>query len=711
MNIQLNEAYEILGIKTDATLEDARKAYHIVAKKCHPDQVGGDNTQIRKIIEAFEVVTRYLNEKGKKELDVIEIRRTQAAARAKAQAKAREQVRREEERKKAVIAERIRRIKKVYSELLQSKEFKKYNLSEEYFVEHVNEPECSKWITIHHYASSIHSRRERYIKEYESFIDQRNKKVDSMVPFTALHPNPINLNKKKSYRAMINQKYGTIGDAISTVYKTFSEDINNLSKCLDFNDDSYISYLIGDEAYQNKIFKMAENKLASYYKILKYIVSKPECSRDIEEGEFLNVRSNKYRLDVVRMKNIEAYVNHVYTFREDGTIIVNNQNITRTEYQQAREWLSVVKTNNLGKVDRSAIIIYINYVAGCLHFIYDKIPHPDFNPNVSPDKLLVIAKVINTLEKYYILAQVDGITDCFNTYVKMANNVMFKDKKLSQILEELVECNKKRKVINKYYLHSYYSLEEYLKMSDDEKDTLYNRALEFKREIEEYSNTRKDNLDLVELYLKKLKDNKKFTPLFNDDVSFMDIMDFLEMKKNELNAIRSSNKPSLGTFIFYTDKELTELKEAPIYEEKKAFIVEHNDDYGNKSYQAIQHSDVNIELVGSAKDLDKMSHKQINQVYRDTVISFLNNYHPKYRENNLNNASYGRFSSDVINSLIDEAEDERVIAMILDKVKISNYDIGEEEIRAASREGRLSLLRKLSSEEVMSDSVSSPYTK
>lgn len=690
MNIQLNEAYKILGIDNKATLEEVHRAYSKIIKECHFDQVG-EEEKIKSIIEAYNVIIKFLDNK---KIDIIEIRKTQAAARAKAQAKAREQERREENKRKALKEEKIRKMKKIYSDLIQAKEFKKFSITEEYFISHIEEAECAKWVTIHRYANIIYARRERYIKEYEDFVDSNSKELDSIVSFTTLHPNPISQGKKKTYKIMINQKYSTIGEAINTVYKIFSLDINNLSKCLEFNDDSCISYLIGDEAYQARIYKMAENKLTSFYKIVKFIVSKPECYKEIDEIEFLNVNSNKYRADIIRMKNIELYVNRVYVFRDDGTIAINNQNITRTEYQHAREWLGVVKTNNLGKVDRLAIIIYINYVAGCLQFIYDKIPLPEFNPNVSPEKLLDVAKVINSLEKYYILAQKDGITDCFNTYIKMKNNVLFKGKNLSTILEELLKYNGIRKVINKYYLHSYYSLEEIAKMKEEEHNDLYNRALEFEKEINDYLASRKENSDLVELYLKKLKDNKKFAPLFSNDVSFMEIMSFLELKKVELDEIRVKEKPLLSTYIFMSDKELTDLKEAPIYEEKKKFIVSHK-----KSNEA----DDNI-------NLDKMSRKQVNQLYRDTVISFLNNNHPKYKDNNLNSASFGRLNSEIVNSLVNEAEDEIVKRNIIRIINSGDYGITEKDVTNYTPEERKRLLNELAKKRTSKIVVSSPYT-
>lgn len=699
MNLQLNEAFDILGINSNSTIDEIHNAYRRAVKENHPDQVGGNEDKIKAVIAAYEMVNKYINTKNKKQLDVMEIRKTQAAARARAQAKMHEQQRREKERQRAMEEERIRKIKKIYNDLMQSREFKKQSISEDYFIEHIDDKTCNKWVTIHLYAINIYTRREKYIKEYASWIDSKNKDIDVMIPFTKLNPNPINSGKKQSYRAMINKQYGTIGEAIDTVYKTFILDIADFSKCLDFTEDSYISYLIGDEAYRNRIYKIVENKLASYYKIAKYIASKPECAKDINEGEFLNVRSDKYTTDITRMKNIESYVNRVYIFGNDGSISINNSNITRTEYQQARDWLNVVRNNNSSKVDRLTILIYINYVAGCLEFIYDRIPHPEFNPNVSPAKLLEIAKVINTLEKYYVLSLEDGISDCFNAYLKVKDRNEYKGKKLSTILEELLELNKMRKIINKYYLHSYYSLEEIVLMSKEKLDLLYNKALKFKEEIEEYLVSRKDNAELVDLYLRKLKDNKKFAPLFSDDVTLEEIMRFLEMKKIELTAISAPDKPSLEKFIFMSDKEIAVLREAPKYEEMREFIKGHNENYSSKNYQAIQHSNVNIELVGNDKELDKMSRKQIAQVYRDTVIGFLNENHPKYRDNNLNNASFGRLSSDVVNGLIKDAEDEVVIKSILKIVRDNSLDISEEDIRKASYESRVNLLKKLSSEE------------
>lgn len=670
MNMTLKEAYEILNINDTATLDEARIAYHTVVNKYDSNIV-----QLQ-INEAYEMVIKELEDKKLG----AEIRKSQEEARAKAQAKAREQEKRELLRRQSIERERLRRIKRIYSDLNQSKEFKKQNISEEYFIENINKPECAKWGNIHLYASSIYTRRERYIKEYAAKVDMKNSQIDTMVPFTKLNPNPITHNKKSAYKAMINKKYGTMGDAITTVYKMLLGEINYLSKCIDFTEESIIAYLISDDEYQSKIFKKAENKLHNYYKIAKYIASKPECARDIDEVEFLSVRSSKYQKDIIRMKTIESYVNRVYTFKEDGTIGINNTSITRSEYQKAREWLMVVRNNNLGKVEHSTIIVYMNYIAGCMQYIYRRIPHPEFNPNVDPNKLLDIAKVIGTLEKYYILAQEESITDCYNTYLKVKNKAKYKGRNMSQVLEELLDLNKKRKIINKYYLHAYYSLEELIDMNKDDVNTLYSKALGFKKDMELYLKERPNGEELVELYLKKLKDNKKFAPLFNDDVTLIDIMNFLEVKRHELDSYKLKDKPALATFIFMSSGELMALKEAPLFEIKREFILEHNEKYSKND---------------GKKLLDSLSNKQLDQMYRETVIELLNNNLPRFKNNPLNFASLGRLDTKKINSLIEQAEDERITKKLLEGINKGIYKIEESDVRAATSEERKKMLQEL----------------
>ncbi len=50
--------YAILGIARTATLEEIKKRYHERAKKLHPDpNTGGDETELKKIIEAYETLS------------------------------------------------------------------------------------------------------------------------------------------------------------------------------------------------------------------------------------------------------------------------------------------------------------------------------------------------------------------------------------------------------------------------------------------------------------------------------------------------------------------------------------------------------------------------------------------------------------------------------------------------------------------------------
>lgn len=66
-NILLNKAYEVLGLKSDATIDDIKNAYRRMAKECHPDTLpakcNDDEREIavarfRAITEAYDVLLK-----------------------------------------------------------------------------------------------------------------------------------------------------------------------------------------------------------------------------------------------------------------------------------------------------------------------------------------------------------------------------------------------------------------------------------------------------------------------------------------------------------------------------------------------------------------------------------------------------------------------------------------------------------------------------
>ena len=65
MSKKLREFYAILGLDTDASNAEVRKAYYKLAKIYHPDKNGGkDEEKIKEINEAYNIIIKREREKG-----------------------------------------------------------------------------------------------------------------------------------------------------------------------------------------------------------------------------------------------------------------------------------------------------------------------------------------------------------------------------------------------------------------------------------------------------------------------------------------------------------------------------------------------------------------------------------------------------------------------------------------------------------------------
>ena len=59
--------YDVLGVKKNASQDDIKRAYRELCKKYHPDRTGGDDTKIKEINEAYDVIG---DETKRREYDV-----------------------------------------------------------------------------------------------------------------------------------------------------------------------------------------------------------------------------------------------------------------------------------------------------------------------------------------------------------------------------------------------------------------------------------------------------------------------------------------------------------------------------------------------------------------------------------------------------------------------------------------------------------------
>ena len=70
MGKELREFYAILGLDTDSSNAEVRKAYYKLAKIYHPDKNGGkDEEKIKEINEAYNIIMKREREKDDDALD------------------------------------------------------------------------------------------------------------------------------------------------------------------------------------------------------------------------------------------------------------------------------------------------------------------------------------------------------------------------------------------------------------------------------------------------------------------------------------------------------------------------------------------------------------------------------------------------------------------------------------------------------------------
>ena len=54
--LRKSDYYQVLGIEKNSSTKDIKKAYYRLAKKYHPDQMGGDKKKFQDLFEAYEVL-------------------------------------------------------------------------------------------------------------------------------------------------------------------------------------------------------------------------------------------------------------------------------------------------------------------------------------------------------------------------------------------------------------------------------------------------------------------------------------------------------------------------------------------------------------------------------------------------------------------------------------------------------------------------------
>ena len=66
---QKRDYYEVLGVSKDASQEDIKKAYRVLAKKYHPDMNPGDKNAAEKFKEASEAYAVLSDENKRRQYD------------------------------------------------------------------------------------------------------------------------------------------------------------------------------------------------------------------------------------------------------------------------------------------------------------------------------------------------------------------------------------------------------------------------------------------------------------------------------------------------------------------------------------------------------------------------------------------------------------------------------------------------------------------
>lgn len=77
--MRTQEAYDVLGLPPDATMEDAKNRFHRMSLKAHPDK-GGSTTMFQRILEAFNMLKEAIPLREEEARKAMEEKRRQKAA-------------------------------------------------------------------------------------------------------------------------------------------------------------------------------------------------------------------------------------------------------------------------------------------------------------------------------------------------------------------------------------------------------------------------------------------------------------------------------------------------------------------------------------------------------------------------------------------------------------------------------------------------------
>lgn len=609
--MNITKALNLFGLTLPFTEEDLKTKYRILAKQYHSDLTHGSDEMMKDINSAHEILKKYLKNPAEFEIEArryawkeeqrqkaaernAEERRRQAEAqRREAEERQRraeerrqqEELRRkaEEEKKRqeeAYLKEQLEKRIAVYREINL---FKCFSTSEDSYR---NDPSVKKELdTLYRFIKECMTQKDSYIKNYKKSHPNDSKKINAYK--RNIKEQFKDLESATEYVASMYVDYFAYGFVFGRT------DLNDL-KAYVFKDD-----------HERRIFKInAFHKLQEYTSIQKMFLSPLD---EIAMGEIES--SQQFSKEISLQQDIEHYVHTNYDFNE-GIVL------KPFSLPEARTILDNFKHFNYDNHTELNLRLFISNIANIAIKMNEMFPYDlEFR---HPSSWATISKLSYKYDKLVNLyrqtknANWEEISKC---YLHIKNDPGFIGISIFGIINSILERQKNLELINNYYQNI--DLITLVKLPTENYKTLVKKAQDNKQRLEELTKRNPEYKIYLMIY-QSYKD--EFTEGF--DIA-------LEQIKARVSYIKTFGLSDHFVELYHTpDEDLKKAYQKEVRKSKTAFILKYHPRFSkaNNTTNVRYNPEKDPGLI-----LLSMDDTEFENIYKQTFIAFVNEYHPEFK--------------------------------------------------------------------------------